>query len=179
MSKNTRKVVNNESELQKLIEDTRKLHHVKTTVYNPTVNLILNGTEIANFQTSGFPSFKDIKIVIEQCIPKYRPISLVVDTSLRFLLPEDEISEYEQVLKGGLQIKSILVSVVEVQSEEDVILTSLKLALEKNAKILANTNLIESYEIIKQQKIPVAFVNKKFQVHYKITSSEITNFEQQ
>lgn len=177
MSRN-RKTVKTESELQKLIEDTRKLRHVSNTVYNPTVNLILNGSEIANFRSSGFPSFKDIKNVLEQTLTRYKPISIVVDSSLRYLLAEDELSEYEQVLKDGLRIRSVLVQFVEVQSEEDVVLTSLKLALEHNAKVLSNTDLLEGYEAIKQQKIPVAFVNKKFQVHYKLTSSEITIFEQ-
>lgn len=178
MSKNTRKDVKTESELQKLIEDTRKLRQASKPIYNPLTNLIVNGMEIANYKHSGFPTSKDIVSVLEHCIPRYRPIFVVIDSSLRYLLPDDEATEFENSLRDGLSVKNIVVPIVEVGTDEDVILTMLKLALENNAKILANQNLVESYEIIKQQKFPSAFKDKKYQVFYQIKSSEITIFEQ-
>lgn len=178
MSKRTRKDVKTESELQKLIEDTRKLRQASKPIYNPTVNLILNGMEIANYRHSGFPTSKDIVNVLQHCIPKYKPISVVVDSSLRYLLADDEVSEFEHALKEGIVVKNIVVPIIEVGTEEDVILTILKLALENNAKILTNQNLVENFELIKQQKFPSGFKDKKFQVFYQIKKSEITIFEQ-
>lgn len=177
MSKDTKKVVKTESDLQKLLEDTRKLRKVVKPTYNPTVFAILNGMEIANYRNSGFPTFKDIKLVLEECIHKYKPISIVVDSSLRYLLPEEEVQEYERALEFGIQIKNVLVPIVEVGTYEDAIIKLLKLALENNAKVLSNQDLVESYEIIKQKKIPTAFTGKKFQLSYKITSDEISIFE--
>ena len=177
MSKTPKKIVNTETELKKLIEDTRKLRKAEKPAYKPSVYLVLDGMEIANYRKSGFPTFNDIKLVLETCIPKYKPISVVIDSSLQFLIPEEEIAEYEQALKSGIQIKNVLIPIVEVVTAEDVIIKLLKLARENNAKVLSNKNLVETYEIIKQKKIPSSFLGKSFQVSYKINSSEITIFE--
>ena len=177
MAKNTRKVVKSESELQKLIEDTRKLCHAVKPSYNPTAYLILNGMEIANYQRSGFPSFEDIKKVLEKCIPTYKPVSVVTDSSLRYLLSEEETIEYEKALTEGILVKNVRIPIVEVATYEDSIITLLKLAMDNNAKILTNEKILEKYAIIKQQKAPSSFNGKQFQVSYTITSGEITIFE--
>ena len=178
MSNRIRKDVETESELQKLIEDTKKLRQASKPIYNPSVNLILNGMEIANYQHSGFPTSKEIEKVLEHCIPKYKPLAVVVDSSLRYLLSEDESIEFENYIKEGIPVKNKIIPIIEVGTDEDIILTILKFALDNNAKILTNQNLEQSYETIKQQKFPLSFKDKKFQVYYKITSSEITIFEQ-
>jgi len=178
MSKDTKKVVKTESDLQKLIEDTRKLRKAVKPVYNPNGFVILNGMEIANYRNSGFPTFKDIKLVLEECLHKYKPVSIVVDSSLRYLLPEDEVPDYEQSLQTGIQIRNIIVPIIEVGTYEDAVIKLLKLALDNNAKVLCNQDLVETYEIIKQKKIPNAFKGKKFQLSYEIQKSgEIAIFE--
>ena len=178
MSKNTKKVVKTETELKKLIEDTRKLRRAEKPIYKPSVFLILDGLDIANYRKSGFPTFNDVKLVLESCIPKYKPISVVVDSSMRYLIPEEEVTEFEQALNKGIQVKNVIVQIIEVNSFEQVITRLLKLAVDNNAKVLSNQNLIESYETIKQRKISSSFIGKQFQVSYKITESEITIFEQ-
>lgn len=175
MSKNERNI-KTESELQKLIEDTRKLRSVVKPVYNPTALIVINGMEVANYQVSGFPKFNDIKRFLEFCIPKYKPIEVVVDSSLRYLIPEEELEEFEETLKNGIIIKNVRIPFIEVSSNEKLILTLLKHALDNNAKVLSNQNLLESYEIIKQQKLK-SLENKKFQAHFTITNDEITIFE--
>lgn len=177
MSKNRKKVVKTESELQKLIEDTRKLRKAEKPAYKPSVFLILDGMDIANYRRSGFPTFNDIKLVLEACIPKYKPVAVVIDSSLQYLIPEEEIPVYEEAVNTGIQIKNVLIPIVEVGTYEDAIIKLLKLAIGNNAKILSNKNLVESYEIIKQKKMPSAFSGKKFQVSYSIKSSEISIFE--
>lgn len=176
MSRKQPKVVKTESELQKLIEDTRKLRKEVKPAYNPTSAVILNGTEIANYETSGFPKYQYIKQIVEKLIPRYRILICVVDTSLRYLLNEKETSEYEQALHEGIRIKNTVVPIQEVGTYEDIVLTLLKLALKHNAKIVSNEDLKQSYELIKSQKLK-NFGNKKFQVHYTITEDEITLFE--
>lgn len=177
MSKKSNRTVKTESDLQKLIEDTRKLRQTPTPVYNPTVFVLINGTEVANHRESGFPKFNDIKRLVEKCITKYKPILIVVDSSLRYLIPETELDDYENALKQGLLVKTnVLVPIEEVGSYEETVLKLLKLALEKNAKIISNEDLAQSYESIKQKPLK-KFENKKFLVHYKLTNDEIAIFE--
>lgn len=176
MSRKQTKVVKTESELQKLIEDTRKLRKEVKPTYNPISALIFNGMEIANFRISGFPKYEDIKRLVEHSIPRYRPMIIVVDTSLRYLLNEKETIEYEQDLHDGLKVKNTVVPIQEVETYEDIVLTLLKLALKHNAKIVSNEDLRKSYELIKSQKLK-NFGDKKFQIHYTITEDELTLFE--
>ena len=132
--------------------------------------------EVANFRTSGFPRFSDVKALLAQCIPKYRPIEIIVDTTLRYLIPTDEQEEYETCIKEGMTIKNVKIPLIEVADNDTLILTLLKHALESNAKILSNQDMVEAYEIIKQRK-PKGFENKKFQVSYKFEKDQVTLFE--
>lgn len=170
------KDISSESELKKLIEDTRKLRKTVPQIYNPTINLIVNGTEIANHVQSGFPKFSDIIKVLEQCTPKYRIITVVNDSSLRYLLEKNEVSVYEEAIKDGIKIKTSSIPITEVSSIEDSIKILLKLALENNAKILSNEDLLASYELIKNQK-PKNFENKEFLVNYSINNNLISIFD--
>ena len=176
MSKREPSSIKTESDLQKLLEDTRKLRKVMKPEYNPGPYLIINGMEVANYRSSGFPRFSDVKALLTQCIPKYRPIEIIVDTTLRYLIPTEEQEEYETCLKEGMTIKNVKIPLIEVSDNDALILTLFKHALESNAKILSNLVMVEAYEIIKLRK-PKGFVTIKFQVYYKFEKDQVTLFE--
>jgi len=147
MVKRISKRIESESELDKLIKDTRNLRQAIKSIYNPTKFLIINGTEVANYRNSGFPKFGDISNIVTNAINQgYRPLYVIIEESMRYLIEEKELVEYEQALNSGLTHKQLNCKLIESNSIEEHIKQLLKLAYENNAKIMTNENIIETYK---------------------------------
>lgn len=174
-----KRMLKTETELEKLLADTRKMKREIKRIYNPIdKKVIINGTEIMNFRSSGFPKFNDLVRVLEQLILKgFQPISIVIEDSMKYLLEnEEEESAYNDSVKNGLKIKSHTIKIVESSDNLSSIKQMLKIAVSDNLKIVSNENLVASYNSIALQDFE-GFENKKWQINYSLKKDEINIYE--
>ncbi|MHA1991480.1 MAG: hypothetical protein ACW981_13645 [Candidatus Hodarchaeales archaeon] len=165
------------NDLESLIDEERKRPKTKRTIkivekphYKP---LIVDGLDVANFGAHGFPSMKNIALVLEKCFSdNYEPITVICDSELRYLLAEHEevknldkcdcqfcIAANNQHYLGSENKRAKFFECLpEVDSEREI----LKIASNSGSRILTNksfTRFINDYELLG---------NKNWQIKYKI-----------
>lgn len=181
MNNNT-KSIKSLSDLETLIDQERKRpKFVKTIkiVNKPNLKpIILDGSEIANFGTHGFPSIKNIILVIEKLYNDgFTPITIINGSELRYLLVEHEkvknldrcdcefcIAVKNQYIKTANGLKATF---LECLPEIDANIEILKIASNSGARVMSNKdfNKYERYYDIRSIK--------NWQIRYKINDNKV------
>ncbi|OLS26001.1 MAG: hypothetical protein HeimC3_12750 [Candidatus Heimdallarchaeota archaeon LC_3] len=179
---NNFKIIESLSDLESLIDQERKRPKYKKSVKiveKPNEKpVVLDGSEIANYGTHGFPSMKNIKVVLEKIYNEgFTPITIINGSELRYLLLEHEkiknldkchcefcIAVKNQYIKINDYQKAIF---LECLPEIDADVEILKISSNSGARIMSNKDFNkyrDKYAIL---------ANKNWQIRYKIENNDV------
>jgi hypothetical protein len=171
-------MITSETELRRLIMQEmgrlRRESFVQGEKRSPVNPVILDGSNIANYSRSGFPTMAQILIVAQKCLASgYYPITIICDANLRYLLMEHENmmnhNEFTCLFCNAVARQYITltedakVTFLECKPRTAADLEILENASEEGAKIVTNDNYQEylgTYSILK---------DKNWQIRFKIT----------
>ena len=179
--KDEKKSISSVESLQKIIEESKKnpgkeLNSKKVPLiknYIPSKNAIIDGMEVSNFQNPGFPTFDSIIAMINALIKRGMiPLYVIFDESFPYLLNEQDYDRFNRALKDGINIGQRKIEIVLTKNPDDTIKTLVNYALEYNAKIVVNQDVLDSYEEL-TQKYPKQFKRQLWQIKYSITEGKI------
>ena len=91
-----RKSIDSVGELEEILSDERRKPKATNTSrqaksLSPYRPIYIDGSNVANYNARGYPSFKNIVMTVEKCANDgYRPITVICDANLRYLLKEHE-----------------------------------------------------------------------------------------
>jgi hypothetical protein len=126
---------------------------------------------VANYETHGFPSMKNIALVLEKCFSdNYEPIIVICDSELRYLLVEHEkvknldkcncqfcIAVGNQCYLGSENKKAKFFECLpEIDSEREI----LKTASNSGSRILTNKSFkqfMDDYELLGNKNWQIKF----------------------
>lgn len=173
-----RKTIDNESQLWKLIiEEQKKPKYTPQTLRakkSDSQTVFIDGSNVANYGTSGYPSINTILKVVNAAIENgFKRITVIVDANLRYLLIEHEnipnidictclfcnATENQYII-----INSKKITFLECMPHTDADETIIEMANSTGARIITNDNYAEFID-----QFP--FLNsKEWQIKYEISN---------
>ena len=184
-----KKIIENEDQLSKLINEERKKARTKTSSSTSTTTqkipskkigsevVLIDGSNVANYGTRGYPSFNPILNMMSAAIKYgFQRIIVIVDANLRYLLVEHEkipnldactclfcsASENQYIIRDSKKI-----TFLECMPHTDADEMILEMASSAGAKIITNDNYTEFTDQF------LFLSSKEWQIKYEIDDNQV------